>query len=158
MKLAELLSPSQILLDLKAGESWTSIVELVDCLVSSGKLSATLRDEVLEMLKTREDLVSTGIGLGVAIPHAFSDRLDHVVAVFGRSKAGIDFDALDHIPVNFIILFIVPQTNYPLHLRTLSAIAKMFTHSEVRRQLAAAETCTEVLTILQAKQPRSAAS
>ncbi|MEI6654265.1 MAG: PTS sugar transporter subunit IIA [Verrucomicrobiota bacterium] len=158
MKLAELLSPSQILLDLKADESWAAIVELVDCLVATGTLPGELRAEVLEMLKTREDLVSTGIGLGVAIPHAFSDRIDQVVAVFGRSTAGIDFDALDHLPVNFIILFIVPQSNYPLHLRTLSAIAKMFTHSEVRRRLAAAETRADVLTILQAKQSRSAAS
>jgi mannitol/fructose-specific phosphotransferase system IIA component (Ntr-type) len=154
MKLAELLSPSQILLDLKAVEPWPAIVELVDSLVASGNLADALREEVLEALEAREALVSTGIGSGVAIPHTFSGKITQVVAVFGRSKTGIDFEALDQASVNFIILFIVPQKNYPLHLHTLSAIAKMFTNSEIRRRLAAAETCSETLAIFGAKQPR----
>ncbi|MCX6874220.1 MAG: PTS sugar transporter subunit IIA [Verrucomicrobia bacterium] len=156
MKLAELLSPCQILLDLQAVERWAVIVELVECLVASGKLPGPLRDEVLEALRTREELVSTGIGSGVAIPHAFSGQISQVAAVFGRSKTGIDFEALDQTSVNFIILFIVPQENYPMHLHTLSAIAKMFTSSDVRRRLAAAETPSDILAIFQAKQPRSA--
>ena len=157
MKLIQLLSPSQILLDLQAVERWPAIVELVDTLVSAGKLAAELRDEVLEALKTREDLVSTGIGSGVAIPHAFSERIDQVVAVVGRSTSGIDFEALDQIPVTFVILFIVPQTNYHLHLHTLSAIAKMFNNSEIRRRLAAAESAEDILSILEAKPPGPAA-
>ena len=124
---------------------------------SAGKLAAELRAEVLEALKTREDLVSTGIGSGVAIPHAFSERIDQVVAVVGRSMSGIDFEALDQIPVTFVILFIVPQTNYHLHLHTLSAIAKMFNNSEIRRRLAAAETAEDILSILEAKPPGPAA-
>ncbi len=158
MRLAELLSPCQILLDLKAEERWLSIVELVDALVERGKLAAELRDEVLESLKAREDLVSTGIGYGVAIPHAFSEKLDKVVAVFGRSRNGIDFEALDAVPVKFVILFIVPLRNYDLHLHTLSAIAKMFTNCEVRQRLAAAEKRSDIIAILEAKQPRSAAN
>jgi mannitol/fructose-specific phosphotransferase system IIA component (Ntr-type) len=156
MRLAELLSPCQILLDLKAEERWLSIMELVDLLVERGKLAAELREEVLEALKEREDQVSTGIGYGVAIPHAFSEKLDKVVAVFGRSRHGIDFEALDRLPVKFVILFIVPQRNYGMHLHTLSAIAKMFTNSEVRQRLAAAEKRSEVIAILESKQPRSA--
>ncbi len=151
MKLVKLLSPNQILLDLKAVERWPAIVELVDLMVSTNKLAADLRDEVLLSLKTREDLVSTGIGSGVAIPHAFSDRLEQVVAVLGRSKTGIDFEALDRSLVHFVILFIVPQRNYHLHLHTLSAIAKMFMNSEIRRRLAAAETPAEILSILEAR-------
>ncbi len=157
MRLSELLSPCQILLDLKAGERWASIVELVDALVERGKLAAELRDEVLEALRTREDQVSTGIGYGVAIPHAFSENIDKVVAVFGRSRQGIDFEALDELPVQFVILFIVPQRNYGMHLHTLAAIAKLFTNREVRQRLAEAEKRSEIITILEAKQPRSAA-
>jgi mannitol/fructose-specific phosphotransferase system IIA component (Ntr-type) len=156
MKLAKLLSPCQIILDLKAADRWASIVELVDSLVESQKLPNLLRDEVLEALRAREEVVSTGIGYGVAIPHAFSDQIEQVAAVFGRSMAGIDFEALDSEPVKFIILFIVPQKNYQMHLHTLSAIAKMFTNSEVRRRLAVAETHAEILDIFAAKQSRSA--
>jgi mannitol/fructose-specific phosphotransferase system IIA component (Ntr-type) len=157
MKLAELLSPCQILLDLKAVERWPAIVELVDALVTSGKLLSGLHAEILDALRSREALVSTGIGSGVAIPHAFSDQISQVVAVFGRSKAGIDFAALDAAVVNFIVLFIVPKKHYHLHLRTLSAIAKMFTNNEVHRRLAAAQTHADILAIFETKQPRSAA-
>jgi mannitol/fructose-specific phosphotransferase system IIA component (Ntr-type) len=90
----------------------------------------------------------------VAIPHAFSDYLDHVVAVFGRSKAGIEFNALDNAPVHFIVLFIVPRKDYHMHLRTLAAIAKMFTNGEVLRQLGAAGSVQEILAIFESKPSR----
>jgi mannitol/fructose-specific phosphotransferase system IIA component (Ntr-type) len=112
---------------------------------------------MLAAFKAREEQVSTGIGSGVAIPHAFSDDLEQVAAVFGRSKAGIDFEAIDNSPVHFIILFIVPRKDYHLHLRTLAAIAKMFTNSEVRRQLGTAQTRDEILAILDSKPSRAPA-
>lgn len=154
MKLAKLLSPEQILLEMKAVEHWPAIIELVDHLVTTGQLPPEQRDEMLEAFRAREEQVSTGIGLGVAIPHAFSDHLDRVIAVFGKSKAGIDFESLDDLPVHFIILFIVPRKDYHLHLRTLAAIAKMFTNIEVRRQLGAAESREEILAIFDSKPAR----
>jgi mannitol/fructose-specific phosphotransferase system IIA component (Ntr-type) len=154
MKLAKLLGPEQILLDMKAVEHWPAIIELVDHLLTTGQLPPEQRDEMLEAFRVREEQVSTGIGLGVAIPHAFSDHLDRVIAVFGKSKSGIDFESLDHQPVHFIILFIVPRKDYHLHLRTLAAIAKMFTNIEVRRQLGAAETLEEILAIFDSKPAR----
>jgi mannitol/fructose-specific phosphotransferase system IIA component (Ntr-type) len=156
MKLAQLLSPDQILLEVKADEHWASIVELVDRLLVCGKLPETLYDGVLTSLKAREEQVSTGIGGGVAIPHAFSDELDEVVAIFGRSKDGIDYQALDEKPVQLIILFIVPRKDYHLHLRTLAAIAKMFTNADVRRQLVQAETEEDMLAILDSRPSRAA--
>ncbi len=155
MKLAQLLGPDQILLDLKADEHWPSIVELVDGLVVAGKLTASHQPEILSSLKAREELVSTGIGTGVAIPHTFSDELGEVIAIFGRSKKGIDFQALDQGLVHLIVLFIVPRKDYHLHLRTLAAIAKMFTNSDVRRQLTSAETAEDVLGILDSKPSRT---
>jgi mannitol/fructose-specific phosphotransferase system IIA component (Ntr-type) len=154
MKLATLLSADQIILDMKALEHWPAIVELVDHLVGCGRLPATLREEVLAALKSREDQVSTGIGSGVAIPHAFSDHLQEVAAVFGRSKTGIDFEAIDNAPVHFVILFIVPRKDYHLHLRTLAAIAKMFTNCEVRRRFGEAQNRDEILAILDSKPTR----
>ncbi len=151
MKLAKLLGPDQIILDMKAVEHWPSIVELVDLLVSTGQLPEEQREEMLEAFRVREEQVSTGIGLGVAIPHAFSDHLEKVIAVFGKSKAGIDFEALDNAPVHFIVLFIVPRKGYHMHLQTLAAIAKMFTNIEVRRRLGLAETREEILEILDPK-------
>lgn len=154
MKLATLLNADQILLDMKAVEQWPAIVELVEHLVGNGQLAAEQHDEMLAAFKAREELVSTGIGSGVAIPHTFSDHLDHVIAVFGRSKVGIDFEALDNAPVHFIVLFIVPRKDYHLHLKTLAAIAKMFTNSEVLRNLGMAESIDEVLAIFESRPPR----
>lgn len=151
MKLAKLLSADQIILNMKAVEHWPAIIELVDHLVVTGQLPPDHKEEMVEAFRLREEQVSTGIGLGIAIPHAFSDQLEQVIAVFGKSKAGIDFEALDNAPVHFIILFIVPRKGYHMHLQTLAAIAKMFTNVEVRRQLGLAETCGEILEILDPK-------
>jgi mannitol/fructose-specific phosphotransferase system IIA component (Ntr-type) len=155
MKLAKLLDIDHILLDMKASEHWPAILELVDFLSENGDIPGDCREGILTALQEREAQVSTGIGSGVAIPHTFSDTLEKVVAVFGRSKDGIDFEALDCAPVHFIILFIVPRKDYHLHLRTLAAIAKMFTNCEVRRKLGTAECRDEILAILDPKPVRS---
>jgi mannitol/fructose-specific phosphotransferase system IIA component (Ntr-type) len=157
MKLVKLLSPDRMILDMKSVEHWDSIVELVEHLVTTGQLPESHQEEMLQAFKVREESVSTGIGSGVAIPHAFSDELDQVVAVFGRSERGVDFEALDHALVHFIILFIVPRKDYHLHLKTLAAIAKMFTNAAVLRQLKSAVSHEEVLAILDSKPARVSA-
>ena len=135
MNLANLLTVDQILPSMAATQHLEAIVELVDFLIAGGHLAAENRDEVLGALQEREDKISTGIGSGVAIPHAFSERAERVVAAFGRSRDGIDFEALDNAPVHYIILFIVPKKEYHLHLKTLAAIAKLFTNRDVRQRL-----------------------
>jgi mannitol/fructose-specific phosphotransferase system IIA component (Ntr-type) len=156
MKLSQLISADQILPEMRAQEHWSAIVELVEHLRIVGKIDVPLEAEILESLRLREELVSTGIGSGVAIPHAFSDHIDEVIAVLGRSKLGIDFEALDGGPVHFIFLFIVPSKDHHLHLRTLAAIAKMFTNSEIRRRIGEAASREEILTILDPKASRAA--
>lgn len=154
MKLAKLLGSDRIILDMKAVEHWPAIVELVGHLVKTDQLPAAQHAEMLTAFQAREAQVSTGIGSGVAIPHAFSDHLEHVIGVFGRSKAGIEFESLDNRPVHFIVLFVVPRKDYHLHLKTLAAIAKLFTNSQVLRQLAAAECREEILEIFESKPSR----
>lgn len=139
---------------MKSEDHWPAIVELVEHLDKNEFLAGENKDDVLEALHAREDQISTGIGSGVAIPHAFSEKLDHVVAVFGRSKKGIDFEALDNAPVNFVLLFVVPKKDYHLHLQTLAAIAKLFNNCEVRQQLADAETREQVIDILGSRPSR----
>jgi mannitol/fructose-specific phosphotransferase system IIA component (Ntr-type) len=154
MKLVKLLSPKQIIADLEAVEHWGAITELVDRLVTCKLLPLDGREATLEALRTREQLISTGIGGGVAIPHAFSDDLEKVVAVLGRSKVGIDFEAIDHAPVHVIVLFVVPRKNHQLHLKTLAAIAKMFNGQDISRGIIGANDCDEILAILGSKSSR----
>lgn len=154
MKLASLLSPEQVILEMTAAEHWPAIEELVSHLVATGRLAEGRREEVLGMLRAREELVSTGVGYGVAIPHALCDTVQNVIAVFGRSAQGIDFESLDGQPVHFVILFLVPKKDYHMHLQTLAAIAKMFTNSEIRQKLADATTREEILQLFGAKPSR----
>jgi mannitol/fructose-specific phosphotransferase system IIA component (Ntr-type) len=147
MSLVNLLSAEQIIPEMKATERWPAIVELIDLLVELGKIKAPDRDSILAALKQREETMSTGIGFGIAIPHCSSDRLEEVIAAFGRSTAGIEFDALDNAPVKFVVLFIVPKNQFQTHLRTLASIAKFLNDRSVREKLATAKSSDEILSI-----------
>lgn len=151
MNLGHILSIDQILPEMEAVERMEAIVELVDLLVAKGHVRAEDRDIVLNALKAREDTMSTGIGFGIAIPHASSDRVDRVVAAFGRSSKGIEFDALDNAPVRFIVLFVVPKDQFQTHLRTLAAIAKFLNDRHVRERLGTALSAEEILSIFNAE-------
>ncbi len=151
MTLASLLKPEQILPRMRATERWSAIVELVDLLVATGKVNEPDRDVILAALKQREETMSTGIGFGIAIPHATSERVSEVVVAFGRSLEGIEFESLDNAPVRFIVLFISPKNEYQQHLRTLAAIAKQLNDRQVREQLAGAEDGAAILKVFEAK-------
>jgi mannitol/fructose-specific phosphotransferase system IIA component (Ntr-type) len=147
MSLATLLTTEQIIPEMKATERWPAIVELVDLLVTQSKIKAPDRDTILASLKQREETMSTGIGFGIAIPHCSSDRLEEVVAAFGRSTSGIEFDALDNAPVKFVVLFIVPKNQFQTHLRTLASIAKFLNDRSVRDSLGQARSADEISSI-----------
>jgi mannitol/fructose-specific phosphotransferase system IIA component (Ntr-type) len=147
MNLGDLLTVEQILPEMKSTERWSAIVELVELLVPPGRIKAEDKETVLGALRAREETMSTGIGFGIAIPHASSDRVKNVVAAFGRSSHGIEFESLDNAPVRFIVLFVVPKDQFQTHLRTLAAIAKFLNDRSVREALAAAKTAEEILQI-----------
>lgn len=149
MTLGNLLSLDQIIPEMQASERWSAIVELVDLLVSNGQIRSEDRDVVLGALRAREETMSTGIGFGIAIPHASSDRVSQVVAAFGRSSKGIEFDSLDNLPVKFIVLFVVPKDQFQTHLRTLAAIAKFLNDRAVRDRLGTAQSAEEILAIFE---------
>jgi mannitol/fructose-specific phosphotransferase system IIA component (Ntr-type) len=149
MTLANLLTVDQIVADLSATERWAAIDELLDVVVRKGLIGAGDRPAICEALRCREDNMSTGIGLGIAIPHASSDRVDRVIAAFGRSRQGIEFGSLDNAPVRFVVMFVVPKDQFQVHLRTLAAIAKFLNDRGVRERLAAAESPEEILKIFQ---------
>ena len=147
MTLGNLLTVSQILPEMRATERWSAIVELVDLLVGQNLIKPADRDVVLAALRQREETMSTGIGFGIAIPHASSDRVEKVVAAFGRSTTGIEFESLDNAPVKFIVLFVVPKDQFQTHLRTLAAIAKFLNDRDVREKLGTAVGAPEILEI-----------
>lgn len=135
MDLGDILSPQQIVPEMRASNRWEAIDELIDHLVGHGKIKPENREAILAVVKKRETSMSTGIGYGIGIPHASTDLIYEVVGALGRSKKGISFDALDNQPVNLVMLFLVPQGHFQKHLRTLADIAKLLHRNEFRRAL-----------------------
>lgn len=155
MTLANLLSEPQIVPSMRATERWEAIAELVGVLVKTGKIAEADSAQVLEAIRQREETMSTGIGFGIAIPHASSEKVSEVVAAFGRSKDGIQFDSLDGQAVFFVVLFVVPKDQFQTHLRTLAAIAKFLNDKVVRDDLAQAGDSAEILRVFENRSPRA---
>ena len=151
MTLASLLSEELIIPEMVATDRWQAIEEIVNRLVEEGQLDIAHRDEAIASLRHREETMSTGIGFGIAIPHASFDALSKVTACFGRSKIGIDFESLDGKPVHFIVLFLVPKDQFQTHLRTLAAIAKFLNDPSVRSELGEAGDAKTILSVFDRK-------
>jgi mannitol/fructose-specific phosphotransferase system IIA component (Ntr-type) len=145
MKLGTLLSAQQIVPDMKAGTHWDALAELADHLVQLEGADAGEKEAILSALHAREEQVSTGIGHGVAIPHAYCSKLAQTVVLLGRSQDGIDFEALDNAPVHFVILLLVADHERAMHLQTLASIARLFSRGDVRQRLRAADGAGELL-------------
>jgi fructose-specific phosphotransferase system IIA component len=155
MTLENLLTVDQIIPEMAAEERYSAIRELVDLLVSLGRIHEGDREAVLAALRQREETMSTGIGLGIAIPHASSERVDKPVIAFGRSKTGIEFEALDNAPVRFVVLFVLPKDQFQTHLRLLAAIAKRLNDRAVRERLGEAGGAADILAVFERPEPRA---
>jgi len=151
MDLGDILGPEQFVPELKATNRWEAIDELIQQLISSGKIQPEHREAITAAVKKREGLTSTGIGFGVGIPHASTDRIDDVVGAFGRSKSGVNFDAVDNQPVTLVLLFLVPQGQFQKHLHTLAKIAKLLHRKDFRAALEAAPDAKAMCDIIRAE-------
>ncbi len=151
MDLGDILGHEQILPDMQASNRWEAIDELIGQLITSGKIKAEHRDAITAVIKKRETSMSTGIGFGIGIPHASTDLIYEVVGSLGRSKKGINFDALDNQPVTLVMLFLVPQGQFQKHLHTLAKIAKLFHKKEFRAALEAAPDAQAMHDIIKAE-------
>jgi fructose-specific phosphotransferase system IIA component len=148
MDLGDILSKEQIIVDLRATNRWEAIDELISNLVANGKIKAENQDAIAAVVKKRESSMSTGIGFGIGIPHASTDLIQEVVGSLGRSRPGVDFDALDNQPVHLVMLFLVPQGQFQKHLHTLANIAKLLHRAEFRKALEESPDADAMLRII----------
>jgi nitrogen PTS system EIIA component len=133
MKIEEALREQCVLSDLKGVSKKEIITELVEALGAAHLVQDT--EKAVNVVLEREKLGSTGIGEGVAIPHGKLKGIDTILCVFGRSKWGIDFDAVDHKPVHIFFLLIAPEDSASLHLKMLSRISKILRDPSFRKNL-----------------------
>ena len=102
-------------------------------------------ERLIEAIFEREEIVSTGIGLGIAIPHAKIPQVTDFVVALGKTRRGIEFNSLDGQPVEFIVLIAGPDNQQERYLQLLARITLKLKDAAVRRQLAAAEDVDAIL-------------
>ena len=147
MNLTEILNVEQIVPRLAATDRWAVIDQLIDVLVRTQKIRPDDRETVRKAVKDRETSKSTGIGYGIALPHASVGCIQDVVAAFGRPTQGVDFQALDNQPVTLCLLFLTPQGQFQKHLLLLSTVARFLSNKDNRQKLEAAQSAEEILAI-----------
>ena len=150
MNLTDILSVEQFAPKVSAPDRWALIDTLIDQLVRAGKIRAEDREAVRKAVKDREATKSTGIGYGIAIPHASVGGIQDVAAIVARLDPPIDFQALDGQPVRLCVLFLTPQGQFQRHLQTLSAFARFLSDKELRQKLEAAQTAEEMFAVFRA--------
>ncbi|GAB6888415.1 PTS sugar transporter subunit IIA [Desulfothermus okinawensis JCM 13304] len=137
MQLSEFLSKDLILPELKSTTKQEVLKELVKPL--EGKFPGLNIKNAYKVLIEREQLGSTGIGDGVAIPHGKLHELNKIIVVVGRSFLGVDFDALDKKPCHIFFLVLAPENVAGLHLRILAHISRLLKDPEFRQSFMEAE-------------------
>jgi len=146
LKLAQFCGFNQIELELKSKTKEGILKELSELLANSPNIDDV--DSVYEALMEREHLASTGMGLGVAVPHGRSAKCKGLTIAFGRSLEGVDFDAVDGEPVYLFFAILVPITSIHLHLQILASLSLMLRDEENRRKLMEAEFPQQILDFL----------
>lgn len=146
MNLLDLISPRSIRVPLESKTKNEVIAELVDLLVSVKRLPH--RQAIYDALIEREEVGSTGIGHGVALPHAKCAEVKEIVIACGVAPDGIDFDALDREPVYIFFLILAPRTAPGQHLKVMSILTRFLSREAARDQLMKAKSADEVYAIL----------
>lgn len=147
ISISSLLKKELIILNLKSSDKISAIRELVSLLVQQGVVID--EGEFLRDILKRENLESTGIGLGIAIPHARTKAIRALSLAFGRSKEGVDFSAIDGKPSNLIFLIASPEEEKTKYIMALAKLSRILRKEEVRRKLQEAQTEEEILEIIQ---------
>lgn len=148
MKIMDFLSKKAIVMDIKSAKKEDAIEELADALINAGDIDKTHRDKLIDALMTREQLGSTAIGQGVAIPHAKTEGVVKLVAAFGLSKKGVNFDSLDGEPAYIFFLLVAPQDSAGPHLKALARISRLLKDKYFRDNLRACAEEKAVIDII----------
>lgn len=146
MKLSKFCGEDLISFDLK-GKTKNEIIEELVNLTSRSKLVKD-KDEVLKAVLEREKLVTTGVGYGVAFPHAKTKAIKGIVIAFGRSKTGTDFDAMDKKPVHLFFLIAAPEDAIGAHLNVMARLSYLMKSEKNREALMKISSPRELLELL----------
>lgn len=145
MKISDILSSSAVFTDVKAENKRELLVSLARQMAAMESLDEHL---VVDSVLERENLGSTGYGNGTAFPHARIDGARRVRAVFARLDTPIDFDSIDHEPVDLVFLLVSPENSGADHLAALAELSRVLKNEDVCHKLRQAKTKEKIFSIL----------
>lgn len=147
MRILDFLNKDAIELNLKSNNKKEVIEELVEVLNKKGLLLD--KKVVLESLFEREELGSTGIGQGIAIPHSKTKGVKELIGVLGISKKGVDFEALDGEPVNIFFLLLTSEGAAGLMLKALARVSNFLKNKFYRKKILEATSKEDIIQIIE---------
>ncbi len=144
MKISDFLSVTNVMIDLRVANKHQLLLEMSRKAAQSLALPV---EEICAELEKREKLGSTGMGAGVAIPHARLSGIDRALVVVARLKPAIDFDAIDGEPVDLVVMLLMPALQSADHLATLALIARKLKVRDDVAEMRAATTALELFKV-----------
>jgi len=147
MTLLDILSPNSTIVGLSADSKEGIIRELVESLEEGESISD--RDKVLQAVLERENIMSTGIGDGIAIPHGKSDAVVKLTAALGTHKRGVDFETLDGEPAFVFFLLVSPANISGPHITALARISRLLKNDDFKKSLIEATTADEIVAAIE---------
>lgn len=145
MKISDILDKNSIIPDLRSKDKKGVLEELAS---SISTRTGTATQDIVNVLLEREQLGSTGIGGGIAIPHGKLADISSIVVGFGLSREGVEFDSLDNRPVHIFFLLITPANSTGIHLSVLAQISRLLKQSHFKENLLKAESAEEIEQII----------
>jgi len=146
MNLKSVLTEDTVCLHLKGSTKNEIINELLDLLVSTGKISN--KEAALSAVMDREHKMSTGMKHGIAIPHGKTSSVDDLVACIGVSDNSVDFDSLDNLPCRIFIMTLSPVEKTGPHLQFLAEVSQLFKSAEKRQEIINADSAQTIIRVL----------
>ena len=148
MTVSDLLAEERILPDLGGVNKTEVLVELSKLMVPS--LPEVKEETILKVIQEREDLNSTAIGSGVALPHGRLPGLAEVMVGFARTRTGVDFESLDGGATYLFFVLLAPDDSAAKHLKALASISRLLMDDEFRSDLLLAPEC-EILNLIRTR-------
>lgn len=148
MKFSDFVSREAIRAELTADDKQGVIREMVQALLDAGRIAADEHDSIVKAILKREELGSTGIGRGVAVPHTKHPSIDRLVGTVAVSSEGVDFDSLDGEKVHLFFLLISPPDRPSDHLRALENVSRQLRDETFCKFLKQAKSPEDILLLL----------
>ncbi len=149
MKFSDFVTIDAIQADLSANDKENVIRELVGNLVGAKRINSKDADSIVEAIMKREELGSTGIGRGIAVPHTKHPSVSQLTGTVGVSQGGVDFQSLDGEPVQLFFLLVSPPDRPGDHLRALENISRQLRDDMFCKFLKQSKTADEVKILLE---------